>query len=84
MLTLQNLGRAAIGLGIASALAFGASEATAKQAKANCFGTSPGQGLFGYCSTQADCNANCAARGLPPGPCMFIASEGGKCCACEI
>jgi len=83
MLTLQNLGKATLGLGIAAALAFGASEATAKSAKANCYDP-VGQGLFGYCSTQAECNSICAARGLPPGPCGFIPSEGAKCCACEI
>ncbi len=83
MLTLQNLGRAALGLGIASALAFGASEATAKSAKANCYDPD-GQGTFGYCTTQAQCNSICASLGLPAGPCGPIPGETGKCCTCAI
>jgi len=36
MLTLQNLGKATLGLGVAAALAFGASEAAAKSTKERC------------------------------------------------
>jgi len=80
MLTLQNLGRAALGLGIASALAFGASEATAKSTADSCY--TPGH--FGSCSTHEECDAICAYQGLPPGGCMFLNTAGAKCCVCAI
>jgi hypothetical protein len=83
MLTLQILGTATLGVGIAAALAFGASEAAAKSASANCWDPH-GQGMVGYCTAQADCGAICAALGLSPGRCVFVPSEGANCCFCEI